>query len=262
MERDKRRPEVMLTKLIKSDFSEVALDTIDTILDPIMDNEEITDLIPAAKQIISLLKILSKQRNASLIKKYVLFLSQLDNTPLEERVQFLDDLEKEGKLEKFQEQVILWIERQDDMGKPEILARLTKAFIMKVIDELTYKKLATALDRVKMYNMAPLVDFYTAWEKMALSEYQIEQYQINLDDLHDLANCGLVGVQLRKEEEPPSFFGYSNKNDESFERMRRKDYDRKMEKYYEDRRNDPFSGYVPNNLGKTFIKVALEINSL
>lgn len=177
----------------------------------------------------------------------------MKDTSIEERQQYINELKSQGKFEQFQEQLLLWLERHDDMKKPEFLARITNALIMKRIDELTYKKLATDLDRIKMYNITPLVNFYASHEKK-------NKYQFDFDELHDLANCGLIGVQFRKKESlqfpPDPRLKMSRTPEQEYRDGIAINTMEGMRKRFEDR----FDGYIPNNLGKTFVEIALEEN--
>jgi hypothetical protein len=118
------------------------------------------------------------------------------------------------------------------------------AYLKGEIDFLDFQKLMIAIDQIKMYNVTTLVHFYAPLEKRA-------KYQFDFDGLHDLANCGLIGIQLRKQESLPP--------DPRFMMPRIPEQQRQDEiaKYMMERMKEPFQGYIQNKLGNKFIKIAL-----
>ncbi|MDG4895816.1 hypothetical protein P9272_19795 [Mesorhizobium sp. WSM4976] len=66
-------------------------------------------------------------RDYLFLKKVAAFLEAFDKTPLADRKTFIDELDKKGKKAEFGDQILLLIDRMEDIEKPVIVARLISA---------------------------------------------------------------------------------------------------------------------------------------
>jgi hypothetical protein len=184
------RPEDSLLETVGSDdLAALAIDFWEPILDKMVEDGPIRE-IPIIGSVLRIAKLGLDVTNYLFIKKVVRFLYHLQEIPLSERQKFLAELNKdESYRQRVGEQLLLSLHRLDDMQKPELLSRVFSAFIRGEIDFVTYRKLCTAIDRMKMYHMQSLVDFYEEPpdRKVAADE-----------TLQDLAFAGLVNIMVVK----------------------------------------------------------------
>ena len=59
------------------------------------------------------------------------------------------------------EALLLLLDRLDDMQKPELVARFFCALMRGEIDRTTFQQMATAVDRLLIAHLSPLVAFYS-----------------------------------------------------------------------------------------------------
>jgi hypothetical protein len=122
------------------------------------------------------------------VRKLVRFLSTLQNVPVEEREKLLEkypDASEEQRV--LGENLLLALERLDDIGKPVVLARFFAAYIKSEIDYTTFTRLARALEKFNMELFPNLRWFYTRQDPPVETPEEIT---------HELSLAGLVLVQL------------------------------------------------------------------
>ncbi|MBU0588740.1 MAG: hypothetical protein KJ852_08415 [Gammaproteobacteria bacterium] len=123
------------------------------------------------------------------LRKLENFLVELNAVSVEEREILLErypDSSEEQRV--LGENLLLVLERLDDIKKPAILARFFAAYIRSEIDYLTFTRLARALERFNVELLPHLRRFYTPVEPfMEASE----------DIIHELSLAGLVTVSLK-----------------------------------------------------------------
>lgn len=207
-------------------------------------SDEILSSIPGFNRILRFVKMGLAGRDYIFLKKISRFVTHISEISTENIQKLIEQLGDEKFRQKVGENLLLLIDRMDDMEKPELAANVFIAYLKNEIDFLDFQKLMTAIDQVKMYSIATLVHFYAPLKTRA-------HYQFDFDDLHDLTNCGLVGIQLRKQEPLPT--------DHALKMPRTPEQEHRDEilKYRMEQRKEPFQGYIQNKLGTKFIKIAL-----
>jgi len=94
------------------------------------------------------------------------------------------------------ENLLLLLNRVDDIKKPELIAKLFKAFVEGKIDDEKYQKIGIAIDRINIQNIPHLIKFYHDYNG---ENFEILEERGNLipdDALQDLVNCGLIDIRF------------------------------------------------------------------
>ena len=115
-------------------------------------------------------------------------MADLNSVPVEEREKLLEqypDASEEQRI--LGENLLLALERLDDVKKPAILARFFAAFIRSEIDYFTFMRLARALEKFNIELLPNLRWFYTREEPVVETPEEI---------IHELSLAGLVTVGL------------------------------------------------------------------
>jgi hypothetical protein len=183
-------PEMSLLETINStNLSDLLIDTGEVLVDQMLSESPFRD-IPIIGSIVRIAKAGIDISNYLFIKKVMRFLFALREIPQSKRHKFIEQINEDEKLRKrVGENLFMLLHRLDDMQKPEMLSRVFGAYIQGVIDYLTYQKLATAIDRVNVYNLHCLIDFYKEDSKHKVADDHIMQ---------NLAMAGLVNIMVVK----------------------------------------------------------------
>ena len=123
------------------------------------------------------------------LRKLARFLADLNAVPVEEREKLLEqypDTSEEQRV--LGENLLLALERLDDVKKPAILARFFSAYIRSEINYLTFTRLARALEKFNIELLPHLRWFYTHEEPTIETPEEI---------IHELSLAGLVTVSLK-----------------------------------------------------------------
>jgi hypothetical protein len=122
------------------------------------------------------------------LRKLTRFLADLNAVPIEEREKLLKQYPDTSDDQRvLGENLLLALERLDDVKKPAILARFFAAYIRSRIDYLTFTRLARALEKFNIELLPNLRWFYTREEPAVESSEEI---------IHELSLAGLVTVSL------------------------------------------------------------------
>jgi hypothetical protein len=122
------------------------------------------------------------------LRKLARFLADLNAVPVEEREKLLEqypDTSEEQRV--LGENLLLALERLDDIKKPAILARFFAAYIRSKIDYFTFTRLARALEKFNIELLPNLRLFYTREVPAVGTPEEI---------IHELSLAGLVTVGL------------------------------------------------------------------
>lgn len=140
---------------LMQDFGEVALDRV--VKDGILRD------IPVIGSIVGVAKAAISMRDTLLVKKLLYFLRELSDTTEEERKNFLQEFEEDLKEQRrVGENLILLLDRLDDLDKPVLVAKLLKAFIRGKIsryDEFVYY--SSIVDRMPMMDLSALLSHFS-----------------------------------------------------------------------------------------------------
>lgn len=163
------------------DFAEVALD-----------HNLVEGVLKDAPIIGTLVKLAKAGQSVSeeiFTRKLCRFLSDLSSVPIEDREHLLE-LYPEGSAEEqvLGENLLLALERLDDIKKPAILARFFSAYIRSKIDYVTFTRLARALEKFNMELLPNLRWYYTRSEPVVETPEEI---------VHELSLSGLITAELK-----------------------------------------------------------------
>lgn len=131
-------------------------------------------------------------------KKLENFVNETQQATDEERIEFLQRLDENPK--KFQERVLLIIDRLDDEKKAKMLGKLCKAFILRQLDKNIFSRLAPVIERTYFDD---LEFFYTRYQNR-ISDSRVRTSQELVEfELHEeskpmignLVNAGLIEPQ-------------------------------------------------------------------
>lgn len=131
---------------IASEYGEIALDSVIT-------DSGVLKEIPIIKTIIAVAKLGSSVKEAYFIKKLLKFLFKLKEVSIEEKEKFLNSFKDEKNKKKVLEQILILIDRHDDVLKSEFLANLFAAYIRGEIDNITFFKLSNVIDQLSVWDI-------------------------------------------------------------------------------------------------------------
>jgi hypothetical protein len=189
-------PEISLIETIgNSDLDDLAIDTGEVLLDQLLQAGIARDL-PIIGSVVGLVKFGVSVRDYLFLNKTLRFLYHLKDISLEERRSFSEQLSLDKKLkQQVGENLILVLDRLDNVKKSDFLGRFFNAHITGKIDLQAYEKLATALDRVKVQSLPGLADFYRQFDGKNYKQLQ-ENPTLPRDVIQDLISAGLIDIRF------------------------------------------------------------------
>ena len=129
------------------DIAQITPDLAEVALDNVLDDGLVKD-IPVVRSLYAFYKTTVSLRDRALIKKLLIFLSSLSSVSPEKRKAFKDRINKDEKFkQKVGEQLLLILERLDDMEKPYLVAHAFQAYIEELINYEIFQRLASVIDR-------------------------------------------------------------------------------------------------------------------
>lgn len=144
--------------------------------------------LPIIGTVMKLVQASQSISEALFVNKLLRFLTELQGVPTEERRRLLEEYPDSSEKQKvLGENLLLALERLDDVEKPKILARLFTAYIRSEIDYMTFTRLARALERFNLALLPNLRWFYTREEPQVVTPEEI---------VHELSLAGLATVSL------------------------------------------------------------------
>ena len=137
-----------LTKAVAdSGALELAHDAIEQSLDSFLEEGPLKE-IPIIKYALAAYRAPGQIRDLLLAKKITRFLGSLSDVPEDERREFVEKLdEKPGFHREVGEHLLLTIDRLDNMGKPELLAGVFRAYISGEITWQQFQDVSVVIDR-------------------------------------------------------------------------------------------------------------------
>lgn len=122
------------------------------------------------------------------LRKLARFLNDLQDIPAEDRAKLLDDFPDGSEKQRvLGENLLLALERLDDIEKPVVLARFFAACMRSEIDYTTFTRLARALEKFNMELLPNLRWYYSRVEPAVETPEEI---------IHELSLAGLVTAGL------------------------------------------------------------------
>ncbi|MCF8034350.1 MAG: hypothetical protein K9K66_10225 [Desulfarculaceae bacterium] len=117
--------------------------------------------IPFAKSFIAITKFGLAFRDEILIRKIIVFLTELTGTTAKEREKFILKMKKDPYEKRVGDTLLILIDRMNHMEKPKLMARAIRLFIKEEIDIETLLRLWNAIDKIDVINIGYLRSFYS-----------------------------------------------------------------------------------------------------
>ena len=147
--------------------------------------------MPLLRTLLRIIRTAGSVRDLLLAKKLGRFLFALQTIPPEERQAFHDSLVTRVERRRVGEALLLLLDRLDDMGKPELVARVFRALIRGQVDRPTFQLMGSAIDRLHIPHLTALIDFYSDQaSRPSVTVADRDVYQA-------LSFAGLVRVEAR-----------------------------------------------------------------
>ena len=177
----------LIRTVIGKRFGDVVFDVAEVALDQNLSNGVLRDM-PFIGMLVKMARAGQSISEELFVRKLILFLTALNAVPIGERekllVKYPDCSDQQQELG---ENLLLAIERLDDVTKPAILARFFAAYVKEEIDYTTFTRLARALDKFNLSLMPNLRWYCTREEPVVETTEEI---------VHELSLAGLVTLAL------------------------------------------------------------------
>ncbi|MBW4055501.1 MAG: hypothetical protein HIU83_08860 [Proteobacteria bacterium] len=190
------------TSLVKSIFSagaaEIAGDVSELALDDVL-NEGVLKDIPVFGWLIKGYRVVSTVKDRIFLKKIAMFL-QGATVEIRRKEEFVDKLSDLSFCQKVGENLILLLDRQDNLEKAFILGKSFAAYLSGSIEYDMFLRLAATIDRALITDLTKLPTYYESMKSYEQapksSERQIRfQDFLNSEDSQSLCNAGLAFSQ-------------------------------------------------------------------
>lgn len=177
----------LIRSISKSKLGDLVVDYSELLLDCFISDGVAKD-IPIFGTVAKLASIRRSVTDEIFLRKLVRFLSELEESSDSDVEDFIKRHPHGSEDERILgENLLLAIERLNDVEKPKILARFFTAYLRSEIDSLTFTRLACALEKFNLRLLDHLYDFYTRNGSDSESPEEIT---------HELSLAGLVTVGL------------------------------------------------------------------
>lgn len=174
------------SSLLSTIEMEPLIDISEIFIDNIKELEVIKD-IPIIKTVLSIFNSSIQISNLLFMKKVWSFLQQLQNIPRKQIDSFSKELKENYKFrQKVGQNIILYIERLNDMNKPAIFGKLFNAYIQGFYDYQMFIRLSRILEKFELED-----------EEILRSYYSTNKTEYESDDLNRLFIAGLLRPNLR-----------------------------------------------------------------
>lgn len=148
----------LVNVLGESPALDIAADVGEHMLDEILTNGPLKD-IPFFGSLLKLWRAGSHVKDYLFARKVSKLLAPLATIPEKDRQEFVDRLNRDPKFkQRVGEHLLMVIDRLDDMGKPELVARALKAYILGRINFESFQRLTFAVDRCFITDLPHLKD--------------------------------------------------------------------------------------------------------
>jgi len=183
----------LLSTIIDNKAMELIADLGEVAIDDLLKDGTLKD-IPILGDLLKLYNLGVGVRDYLFLQKLMKFLYHLKEVPDADKEQFINKVKGDKKFKKLTgENLILILERLDDLNKPELVG---KAFCAYVEGKITYDEfilLSTAIDRTRISDIKALEKISVSWIFSGNSDWE-----------QRLANCDLmtIDVEFRLSLEP------------------------------------------------------------
>ena len=192
----------LIETLGSTDLSSVTEDLVEIALDSLLQDGILKD-IPVVNTIIGISKSAVSIRDKLLTRKILYFLQGLNEITVEEREKFLKDMDANPKHQrKVGENLIMLLDRLDDLNKPAMIAKLFRSYLR---DEITYNEflwLSSVIDRAYMNDLVGLLEQMSQTSIYGIDLYLERLYYLGLsrikfdDSMYQRMEDGLDNMPL------------------------------------------------------------------
>lgn len=178
-------------------INDVTTTMLDASLTPILEGSVLEE-IPLVGVFFKLFKAGYAIRERLFVRKLGKFLLELNTVPLEEREKFIYEINNDPELkQKVGENLLLLIDRLDDVEKASVVGKLFQFFVRGMIDHDTYRRYAAVVDKAHLPDLKGLFKTTT---HPHITDYELSQDQ--MDGLHLLGVTRLPTIITVNEESP------------------------------------------------------------
>ncbi len=183
----------LVDTLQESELKSLAVDYAELGIDALLD-EGILKEVPIIGTIQKAYSIATSIQNRLYMKKLAEFLVNLADVPKNRRQKQIEKLVGNAKeRQRAGENLMLLLDRVNDMSKPAMMARALRAFLLEEIDAPTMWRLLHAIDLVAVTYLPAL---QSAYKSHAHSEQDATEALPTSPDYHHLAFCGLLTFEF------------------------------------------------------------------
>lgn len=147
----------MIDTIRSSQLSNVAEDLAEVGLDALINDSTFRD-IPIIGSIVGVTKAIASIKDKILARKIYSFLVELKKIPANKRKKFLDNMENNPDFKrKVGENLIMLLDRLDDLDKPALVAKIFKAYVQNDINYHQFLRFESVIDRVLIKDLQNLL---------------------------------------------------------------------------------------------------------
>jgi hypothetical protein len=181
---------------ILDDVNDVLSDLAEFGIDQLL-KDGVFQAVPLIGSAVGVLKIFIRTKDWLLLRNVYRFRYNIQAISEENRKSFIERLNKDADYrQRVGENLLLLLNRVDDIRKPELIANLFKAFAEGKIDDEKYQKLGIAIDRISIQNIPHLIKFYREYNGENFDILHSRVNEIPDDALQELVNCGLIDIRF------------------------------------------------------------------
>lgn len=205
---------VNLKDIFNSGFRDQAIDTSIDIseiaIDSILENEFLKDQ-PIIKELRLAGKMLTSIRERGLMKRFLSFISEFHRgtcNPTKKATFQLRLRTEDSYSTRFNEFIVLLIDRLDSTFKSQLCANLLLAHINESFDWDHFRVLTNCVERMTVLSPNHLIKF----SKMEWADYTNNREEFIMEERSDLINCGVAfshGVQFHINQYGKDIFRYA-----------------------------------------------------
>jgi hypothetical protein len=190
----------LIETIQSSEFANVAQDLGEVGLDAILKDGIFREL-PVISTIVGVTKTVLAIRDKLLLRKIYSFLQELHGISETEKERFATDMENDPKYQRqVGENLIMLLDRLDDLGKPTLVARVFKAYLKGGINYHQFLHFTAVIDKILVKDLQNLLETISSGkgspEVFAEHLYQFGLSKIEFDD-SSFVKTGSVVSELK-----------------------------------------------------------------
>jgi len=180
----------------ESNALEKGLDLYTTVLDSVLSSNAL-ETVPGLGMLLGAGKAYLAIKDALFIKKLENFLTNVGSIPHKEKDKFIRKLDEEPAYKQLViENILLLIDRLDDMEKTTLAGELLKAHMKSLINYDTYRRYSSIIDRA---HIADLKAFLKSTGSIIITDLEFTETELAALDALGITK-GLTGMGFDKED--------------------------------------------------------------